>query len=176
MRGDRSFDPMVPLLAMALQDEVFEHVAAVQELYPVFQDAVRTYGNSLPLLVKANKMKTLVLRDFEDDALLCDEKGWTYTSAAAERQTKDNNDEDDLRQAKPAGKRRVPGQHREKDVEHRDGEKGPKEDGRDTGDSRAEFVSDCGGKTHEECVAGDAGGVSGAPVLKSSKKKTKGGK
>ncbi|KAJ3185508.1 hypothetical protein HDU87_000131 [Geranomyces variabilis] len=67
---------------MALQDEVFEHVATVQELYAVSQDAVRAYGNSLPLLVKANKMETFVLRDFEGDGSSCEEKGWTYGSAA----------------------------------------------------------------------------------------------
>ncbi|KAJ3009635.1 hypothetical protein HKX48_007820 [Thoreauomyces humboldtii] len=79
--GDRCFDPMVPLLALALSDDAFTSVTSVNQIYVASPRVIRQHGNSLPLENKATMMATLLLRDFEVDGSTCEEKGWTYFSS-----------------------------------------------------------------------------------------------
>lgn len=64
---NRGFDPIIPLLALAFDDNAFAEVQSMDDLQktPKLLDGIRQHGNKLPLLFKADILDTLILRDTE---------------------------------------------------------------------------------------------------------------
>ncbi|KAI8593817.1 hypothetical protein BDZ88DRAFT_101495 [Geranomyces variabilis] len=58
----RAVDPVVPLLSLALEDDVFEHAKTAAEILAVSEEMIREFNNKFPLTLKKSVRKKCVLR------------------------------------------------------------------------------------------------------------------